>query len=118
MLTVKRIGPMLKPNPARVMARPFGPFGETRVTRILARVMSLTDDQVADNLTQVMAEFQGRHHQLERALRVRFEDLRKSLFMDEPLSEARRMLIGAYFTQEYSVESAALFNPSMIWHPD
>jgi predicted GH43/DUF377 family glycosyl hydrolase len=118
MVTVNRFGPMLKPNPQRVMVRPFGPFGETRATRILARVMTLAESQVADNLAQVMAEFQGRHHHLERSLLARFEAVRRHLFMDEPLSEPQRMLIGAYFTQEYSVESAALFNPSLIWHPD
>ena len=118
MVTVSRIGPILKPNPARVMARPFGPFGETRATRILARVMTLTDAQVEENLAQVMQAFQGRHHQLERTFLFRFEGVRRFLFMDEPVTEPRRMLIGAYFTQEYSVESAALFNPSMVWHPD
>jgi len=118
MIMVNRVDPMLKPDPARVMARPFGPFGETRATRILARVMTLSESQVADQLALVLAEFEGRHHRLERTLLIRFEDLRKYLFLDEPLSEQRRMLIGAYFTQEYSVESAALFNPSMVWHPD
>ena len=118
MVTVDRIGPLLKPDPARVMARPFGPFGQARTTHILARVMTLTDGQAADHLARVMAEFQGRHHGLERALLDRFEDLRPHLFIDTPLSEARRMLVGAYFTQEYSVESAALFNPSLVWHPD
>ena len=118
MITVQRIAPMLKTNPARVMARPFGPFGAARATQILARLMSLTESQVEENLALVMVEFQGRHHQLERVFRARFEDLRQYLFMDATLTEARKRLIGAYFTQEYSVESAALFNPSMIWHPD
>jgi len=118
MPAVTRIGPILKPNPARVLARAFGPFGETRATRILARVMSLSDTEVAENLAQVMAGFRGRHHELERSLLIRFETMRKYLFLDDPLSEPRRMLIGAYFTQEYSVESAALFNPSLVWHPD
>ena len=118
MVKVHRIGPVLKPNPARVMARPFGPFNETRATRILARVMSLSDSNAEDLLARTLEAFQGRHHQLEQACLMRFEDLRRYLFIDEPLSEPRRMLIGAYFTQEYSVESAALFNPSMVWHPD
>src|SRR4029077_16223660 len=48
----------------------------------------------------------------------RFEQLRRHLLTDQNPSENRRMLIGAYFTQEYSLESAALFNPSMVWHPD
>ncbi len=118
MVTVERIGPILKPNPTRVMVRPFGPFGEVRATRILARVMSMTEGQVEENLAQVMNGFRSRHHQLEQALLLRFEAVRSFLFMDEPVAEPRRMLIGAYFTQEYSVESAALFNPSLIWHPD
>jgi len=118
MVRVERIGPMLKPNPGRVLVRPFGAFGEPRVTRILARLMTLAEPQVEAQLVQVLAEFAGRHHHLERACQARFEHLRKCLFSDEPVSDARRTLVGAYFTQEYSVESAALFNPSMVWHPD
>src|SRR5262249_3429885 len=48
----------------------------------------------------------------------RFEQVRKHLLTDRPISESRRLLIGSYFTQEYALESAALFNPSMVWHPD
>ena len=66
-------------------------------------------------LAQVLSEFKGRHHHLERACLERFTCLQGKL---PPLSLARRLLIGAYFTQEYSVESAALFNPSMVWDPD
>ena len=49
---------------------------------------------------------------------TRFEQVRSHLLTDRPLSDNRRMLIGSYFTQEYALESAALFNPSMVWHPD
>src|SRR3974377_2370379 len=44
--------------------------------------------------------------------------MRSHLLTDQPLRENRRLLMGAYFTQEYSLVSAALFNPSMVWHPD
>lgn len=44
--------------------------------------------------------------------------MRRHLLTDTPLSENRRLLIGAYFTQEYALESAALFNPSIVWHRD
>ena len=65
-----------------------------------------------------MAEFHGRHHRavqfLPRALRGR-----QGASPDRRASRpAPQLLIGAYFTQEYSLESAALFNPSMVWHPD
>jgi predicted GH43/DUF377 family glycosyl hydrolase len=115
---VNRIGPLLKPDPARVMVRAFGPFSEHRTTRVLARVMTLDDAQVKDQLDQVMGRLQGRHHDLARTLLDRYGALQEFLFIDQPVSEPRRLLIGAYFTQEYSVESAALFNPSLIWHPD
>ena len=48
----------------------------------------------------------------------RFDAIRSHLPTDAPLSQNRRLLLGAYFTQEYALESAALFNPSMVWHPD
>jgi len=118
MVNVVRIGPMLKPDPARVLLRPFGPFEEPRLTRILARVLTLSEPQVAGLLAEMLTGFAGRHHQLERFCLARFEQVRSHLFTDEPLSLARRTLIGAYFTKEHSVESAALFNPSMVWHPD
>jgi predicted GH43/DUF377 family glycosyl hydrolase len=118
MVNVVRIAPMLKPNPARVLVRPFGSLQEPRVTKVLARVMTLTETRVEELLEEVLASFAARHHHLRRACAARFEQVRKYLFTDEPVSEARRTLIGAYFTQEFSVESAALFNPSMVWHPD
>lgn len=86
--------------------------------RMVARVLSLRDDEVTQLLERVMAEFRGRHHRLQQFFLLRFEQLRRHMVTDLPLSEERRMLIGSYFTQEYSVESAALFNPSMVWHPD
>jgi len=118
MIQVSRIGPLLKPDAARIMLRPFGPNDEGRVTKLMGRLLSLPEAQVEELLAQVMAEFKGRHHDLAGACLARFDALRGALFTDEPPSQARRMLIGAYFSQEYSVESAALFNPSMVWHPD
>ena len=80
--------------------------------------MSVSDRQVAVLLADVMREFQGRHQRLHNYFLERFESVRRHLLTDETLSEERRLLIGAYFTNEYSLESAALFNPSMVWHPD
>src|SRR5206468_5769407 len=86
--------------------------------RIVARVMALSDDEVDRLLELVLSEFHGRHQRLQQFFITRFEHVREHLLTDEPVSEARQKLIGAYFTQEYSLESAALFNPSMVWHPD
>ena len=118
MVKVNRIGPLLKPNAGRIMLRPFGPADPARVTNIIGRLLSLPEAEVEALLVKVMAGFRGRHQDLEGACLERFDRLRSALFSDAPLSQARTLLIGAYFSLEYSVESAALFNPSMIWHPD
>ena len=74
--------------------------------------------KLTQKLDEVIREFGGRHYKLERFLLNRFEQIKSHLLTDEPLTEDRKLLLGAYFTMEYSLESAALFNPSMIWHPD
>jgi len=117
-MIVRRTNIVIRPNAARVLFRPFNQVDEARVVRIVARVMSLRDEEVTHILERVMTEFRGRHHRLQQFFLLRFEQLRRHMVTDLPLSEERQMLIGSYFTQEYSVESAALFNPSMVWHPD
>ncbi len=112
-----RTGIVLRPDPTRVLFRPFE-LGSTRTLKIIARVSSLTDDEVAVKLQEVINEFGSRHYKLERFFQKRFEHIKPHLLTDEPLSMERQLLLGAYFTMEYSLESAALFNPSMIWHPD
>ncbi|MFO0958032.1 MAG: glycoside hydrolase family 130 protein [Isosphaeraceae bacterium] len=117
-MEVQRTGIQIKPNNARVLFRPFEPTSDERFLKIIARVMSLTDDQAERLLTEVLREFGDRHHEIQRFFLNRFEQVRGHLLTDQPLSLFRRLLIGSYFTQEYSLESAALFNPSMVWHPD
>ncbi len=112
-----RTGVILRPDPTRVLFRPFE-LGTTRTLKIIARISSMTEEEVEQKLNEVIREFGGRHYKLERFLLQRFEQIKSQLLTDEPLTEERRLLLGAYFTMEYSLESAALFNPSMIWHPD
>ncbi len=115
---VRRTGIVLKPNNSRVVIRPFELTNESRIERIIARVMSLSEAEVDAMVGDVMREFYNRHHRTRQCFLSRFEQVRRHLLTDRPLSENRRMLIGSYFTQEYALESAALFNPSMVWHPD
>lgn len=86
--------------------------------RVIGRVCTLSDQEVDHQLTHVLAEFHGRHQKPKAYFERRFEDIKHHLLTDTPLSENRRLLLGAYFTQEYALESAALFNPSLVWHPD
>ena len=80
--------------------------------------MALPDEQVGLLLDEVSAEFSKRHQHIHQLFLQRFEQVRESMPMDAQLSEPRRLLIGSYFLAEYSLESAALFNPSMVPHPD
>jgi predicted GH43/DUF377 family glycosyl hydrolase len=117
-MEIKRTGIVLKPNNSRVVIRPFEPTSEHRFEKIIARVASLSESEVDRLLEGVMREFRERHQRIRKFLLHRFEQVRKHLLTDQPLSEGRRLLIGSYFSQEYALESAALFNPSMVWHPD
>lgn len=117
-INVKRQATILKPDNSRVLLRPFSPGDTQRVSRIIARIMSLPEDRVGPLLGEVFAEFSPRHQQLRKLFLERFEQLRELLLTDEEISEQRRLLIGSYFLAEYSLESAALFNPSIVPHPD
>jgi predicted GH43/DUF377 family glycosyl hydrolase len=117
-MNITRTGIVLKPDPARVLFRPFNPVGEERPLRIIARVLSLPEKEVVEMLAQVMAEFKTRHQKLLDYFLMRYEFVRRLLPTNQRLSEERKLLIGAYFTHEYSLEAAALFNPSIVPHPD
>ena len=117
-MDVKRTGIILKPSNSRVVIRPFEIASENRVEKIIARVSSLPESAVESLLAGVMREFRERHQRTREFFLHRFDQVRRHLLTDEPVSESRRLLIGSYFTQEYALESAALFNPSMVWHPD
>jgi len=115
---VKRTTTILKPDQSRVLLRPFSPGDPQRIGRIIARIMSLPEDRVGLLLDEVSAEFSQRHQQIRELFLERFEQVRGLLLTDEELSEQRQLLIGSYFLAEYSLESAALFNPSIVPHPD
>jgi predicted GH43/DUF377 family glycosyl hydrolase len=117
-MDVKRTGIILKPSNTRVVIRPFEVTSEARIEKIIARVASLPEGEVEHLLEKVMRDFRERHQRTREFFLHRFEQVRKHSLTDQPLSENRRLLIGSYFTQEYALESAALFNPSMVWHPD
>ena len=106
------------PDRSRVLLRPFRPTTDDISRRIIARVMALPEAEVARLLSQTLGEFADRHARLEDIFRARFAQVMIHLDAAAQPSPERQMLIGAYFTHEYSPESAALFNPSIVPHPD
>jgi len=115
---VKRTATILRPDQSRVLLRAFNPGNRQRISGIVSRVLSLPEDRVGPMLDEVCAEFSPRHQQISKLFRERFEEVRELLSLDEEVSEQRQLLIGSYFLAEYSLESAALFNPSIVPHPD
>jgi predicted GH43/DUF377 family glycosyl hydrolase len=114
----KRIGPTLAPDRSRVLMRPFYPVKKEIARRIVARVMALSDEEAVRLLDQVLGEFEDRHEHVEQIFRNRFMQVQRYLDIGQETSPERQALIGSYFSHEYSPESAALFNPSIVPHPD
>src|SRR5437899_4430578 len=111
---VQRTDVTLHPDRTRVLIRPFNLASGERVGKICAQVMALPESQVHALLAVVQAEFGERHLKIREFLKRRFEQVRHALRNHRKLSEERALLLGAYFTHEYSLEAAALFNPSIV----
>jgi predicted GH43/DUF377 family glycosyl hydrolase len=117
----------LRPDPARVVVRPFKPATEprdlnptdkTRANHIVARVLALDPAIAAHQLADVLDNFLGRHRNLLATFEARAVDMEDAFFAHTKFTKMQRQLIGAYFLHEYSFEAAALFNPSIVAHPD
>ena len=113
------------PDATRVITRPFHPSdvaiasGEaSRIRAILDRVLAIPEEQLPAMLGWLWREFASRHRDFERVLHEHYRLVAHHLEREMPLSRERRLLIGAYFTHEYSIEGAALFNPSIVPAPD
>lgn len=117
----------LRPDPTRVIVRPFKPSTEprhlnprdkSRANEIVDRVLSLDPIATANQLRDILANFDGRHRNLLRQFELRADAMEDAFHHHQQFSQQQRQLVGAYFMNEYSFESAALFNPSIVAHPD
>ena len=117
-VAVTRTTTCLKPDQSRVLLRPFNPGDPQRIGRVIARIMALPEERVVALLDEVCADFSQRHQGIRELFLERFEQLRVLVPLAEESSVQRRLLIGSYFLSEYSLEAAALFNPSIVPHPD
>ncbi len=112
------------PDPGRVIVKPFlpgeqvFPDGHSRTSRVVDRVLAMSDEEVEAVLRTTIDQFADRHRDLESALIRHFDMVAVHVADPQLLGVERRMLIGSYFTHEYSVEAASLGNPSMVAAPD
>lgn len=117
-IDLKRTGTILNPDQSRVLLRPFNPGDSQRCAAIISRVLALPEEEAGSLLNRLCEEFSSRHRGIRDRALERFEQVSEFIPPGTQLSEQRRLLIGAYFLAEYSLESAALFNPSIVPHPD
>jgi predicted GH43/DUF377 family glycosyl hydrolase len=117
----------LHPDPARVIVRPFKPATEprdlnptdkTRANHIVDRVLALDREAAASQLADVLENFLGRHRNLLKTFEARADEMEDAFATHTVFTSTQRQLVGAYFLNEYSFEASALFNPSIVPHPD
>lgn len=105
------------PDSSRVVARFFN-NGEKRTWDLVKRLTALDTNTVAMELDHILREFVGRHRNVSQIFLRHYDNHRaflERMGLDESiLSREQKMLIGSYATMEYSVESAAIFNPSIV----
>jgi predicted GH43/DUF377 family glycosyl hydrolase len=117
-LNIRPTGVTFRPDSSRVLIRPFISADPARVVNIIGRALALSEPETEAHLAAVTAEFASRHADIRAIWRMHFDLVKSRVFSSRPLSEARQLYIGALFSGEYALESAALFNPSIIPHPD
>jgi predicted GH43/DUF377 family glycosyl hydrolase len=115
-LKVQRLPVVFTRDVRRVITRFFDPGGEARIHNIVERIAGLSGGQVDRLLDDVFLKFRARHVNLASELEENYREAMTMVGMEDDLSHNRRLLIGSYLTAEYSIEAAALFNPSIVPH--
>ncbi len=117
-LTFQPTGITFRPDSLRVLIRPFIPGDTARIINIIGRALALSEGESEEQLSAIAADFSSRHVDIRTIWRKHFDKVKAHVFSSLPLSETRQLYIGALFSGEYALESAALFNPSIVPHPD
>jgi predicted GH43/DUF377 family glycosyl hydrolase len=117
-MNVKRKANKIVGDTSRVITRLHLPDKRYRIPKIIQRIMSLPDAAAENLIAKIMVEFSGRHEDIGHIFERHLNAVKDYVPRDAMLNDVQRALIGAYFTKEYSIESAALFNPSIVPHPD
>jgi beta-1,2-mannobiose phosphorylase / 1,2-beta-oligomannan phosphorylase len=120
-ITINRKDLKFRPDSTRVIAR-FLFIDDERAKNTIRSVLNMSKDESTHTLNQVLRDYSMRHRNISKIFEKHFNNvalLFLQLGIDPNLLDfSQRILIGSYFTMEYSIESAAFFNPSVIEHPD
>ncbi|TRZ66547.1 glycosidase, partial [bacterium] len=120
-ITVNRKGDRIYPDPKRVITR-FFEHSEIRAKSIIQKILDMNENEAENALNMGLREFAKRHRNITKIFMINFSKtihyINELTGSHEKMSQIKRLLIGSFFTMEYSIESAALFNPSIVEHPD
>ena len=108
----------MRPFKPATEPRDLNPTDKTRANHIVERVLKMDSKEAASQLADVLENFEGRHRNLLETFEFRADEMEEALAAHCSFSKVQRQLIGAYFLNEYSFEASALFNPSIVPHPD
>jgi predicted GH43/DUF377 family glycosyl hydrolase len=114
---MNRLSIQIRHDERRVITRLFAFNKVHRLQEIIDRVRSLSLQQAEETYRDVLNSFEGRHRNLQETFRRNFRQVCELTGVQDGLSELHQLLMGSYFTMEYSLESTALFNPSIVPHP-
>ena len=118
LMNIKKSDIFLKPDNTRVLLISFELSDKNRIQRIVNYVFNLCEQDVNKEVEKIYNEFHDRHRNFKEECLIRCEEIIKLIDFKISLYENCKILVGSYFLKEFSVESAALFNPSIVWHPD
>lgn len=114
---VRRSGMYLRPDNSRMLLHPFLPGGDRRLREIIQRILKLSPSEVEGGLQNLMRCLSHKHAGIEAVFSNRYRQLAHLMPPATEPSPLQSLLIDAYFMSEYSLRSAALFNPSIVPHP-
>jgi predicted GH43/DUF377 family glycosyl hydrolase len=118
-ISVNRLNIRLIPDFKKVIPRFFN-IGDERSRALLDRILQISEAEAQGVVHKVIEEFSDRYRDIYKIFLKHYELINRLLTKKESLSlsEDKKLLIGSYFTMEYSIEAAALFNPSVVEDPD
>ena len=117
-MLVQRLQKKIKSDPKKVVLQYFNIGNLNRIKNVLSRINSLSEFDLQNELTEIENKFEGRHKFFREIIYNNFLQVEKYLDNAENISQEKKLIIGAYFSKEYSIEAASLFNPSIVLHPD
>ena len=120
-VAVSRKNITFTPDPSRVIAR-FLFTDDQRALNTIRFVLEMSENNALFTLKQTLRDYSMRHRNISKIFEKHFNRIAHLLShlntKPEEIDYSKKILIGSYFTMEYSIESAAFFNPSMVEHPD